>query len=119
MSLTSISETLRRRATQQLTLAPDGGAPAARRFSPQDDVSSRRAVSSIVLNWCGHVSGAGGAKFAAIQPARHGVDYRVGILELWCMSDVMENLGVPLGISGGRYARGGDGHQPIPIAVDE
>jgi hypothetical protein len=82
-------------------------------------VSSRRAVSSIVLNWCGHVSGADGAQFAAIQPARHGVDYRVGILELWCVSDVMENLGVSLGISGGRYARGGDGHQPIPIAVDE
>src|ERR1700742_1949907 len=79
--------------------------------------TSRRAVSSIVLNWCGHVSGA--AKFAAIQPARHGVDYCVGILELWCMSDVMENLGVPVGISGGRHARGGDGHQPIPIAVDE
>src|SRR5277367_6462684 len=78
-----------------------------------------RAISSIVLNWCGHVSGAGAAQFAAIQPARHVVAYWVGILELWCMSDVMENLGVPLGISGGRYARGDDGHQPIPNAVDE
>src|ERR1700761_2627384 len=81
--------------------------------------TSRRAVSSIVLNWCGHVSGAGGAQFAAIQPARHGADYCVGILELWCMSNVMENLGVPLGISGGGDARGGDRPQPIPIAVDE
>jgi hypothetical protein len=91
---------------------------AARRPRP-----GQRAVSSIVLNWCGRAyggaAGAGGAEFVAIQPTRHAVDNCVGILELGCMSDVMKNHGVPLGIRSRRRARGGDGHEPIPVAVDE